>query len=111
MGIIEWKAERQRLANTDFCKLITDHAKEWCDLHNKECSVENIISFLVRHNIIKQPIINRYLVINKYPEILDDEGGKEKAVFALSNKLPLEPKAIYHIIKNHSGYFRPCKNR
>jgi hypothetical protein len=76
-----------------------------------EPSVEQIIGYLVRHNVIRQSIINRYMVVNLYPDTREKEGGKEKAVWSLSNRLPLEPKAIYHILSNHYCYFAPNRFR
>lgn len=86
----------------------------FCELMDKELS-ENVkngfgsadmVKYLVKHNLIRQSIINRYLVIKLYPEFKENH-GRENAVYELSKIIPLETKAIYHILSNHSEYFRP----
>jgi len=103
----EWKAQRQHNTNVEFCKTIAKHVEDWCELQGLEVNALSMAAFLVKHNVIKQPIINRYMVVNMYPNFLENEGGKERAVFAMSNKLPLEPSAIWSILAHHYTYFRP----
>lgn len=103
----EWKAQRQKETNIQFCKVVAQHFNEWCELQGLEVNALSMAAFMVKHNLIKQSIINRYMVVNMYPESLQREGGKERAVFAISNKLPLEPPAIWSILAHHYTYFRP----
>lgn len=86
----------------------------FCNLVDKELS-ENLksafgsremVAYLVKHNLIRQSIINRYLVIKLYPNYKENY-GRDQAVNELSKIIPLETKAIYHILSNHSEYFRP----
>lgn len=86
----------------------------FCDLLDKELN-DNIksafgsretVAYMVKHNIIRQSIINRYLVIKLYPDYKENY-GRDQAVNELSKVIPLETKAIYHILSNHSEYFRP----
>jgi hypothetical protein len=88
----------------------------FCELVDQELS-ENIksafgsremVAYLVKHNLIRQSIINRYLVIRLYPDYKENY-GREQAVNELSKVIPLETKAIYHILSNHSAYFHPNK--
>lgn len=71
--------------------------------------IQKIIGFLVRHNIIRQSIINRYVVIKLYPEYIERFERKDRAVTELSKILPLESTAIYNILSNHYAYFFPNK--
>jgi len=103
----EWKAQRQHQTNIDFCKTLAAHVETWCELQGLEVNALSMAAFLVKHNLVKQSMINRYMVVNMYPNLLESEGGKEKAVFAMSNKLPLEPPAIWSILAHHYTYFRP----
>jgi hypothetical protein len=69
--------------------------------------VAGVIKYLLKFNIIRQSIINRYVVIKMYPEYLEKYEKKDRAVNALSKILPLEPTAIYNILSNHYAYFHP----
>jgi hypothetical protein len=69
--------------------------------------VANIVKYFVKFNIIRQSIINRYVVIKMYPEYLERYEKKDRAVNAMSKMLPLEPTAIYNILSNHYAYFHP----
>ena len=103
----DWKAERQQQSNVEFCKTIAKHVETWCVLQGLEVNALSMAAFMVKHNIVKQSMINRYMVVSMYPDYLEREGGKEKAVFAMSNKLPLEDGAIWSILAHHYAYFRP----
>ena len=103
----DWKAQRQQQTNIDFCKTLAAHVETWCELQGLEVNALSMAAFLVKHNVVKQSVINRYMVVNMYPKFLESEGGKEKAVFAMSNKLPIEDGAIYSILSHHYAYFRP----
>jgi hypothetical protein len=103
----DWKAQRQHQTNIDFCKTLATHVETWCELQGLEVNALSMAAFMVKHNLVKQSMINRYMVVNMYPDYLESEGGKERAVFAMSNKLPLEHGAIWSILAHHYVYFRP----
>jgi hypothetical protein len=103
----EWKAQRKQQTNIDFCKTLAAAVETWCELKGLEVNALSMAAFMVKHNLVNQSMINRYMVVNMYPDFLESEGGKEKAVFAMSNKLPLEDGAIWSILAHHYAYFRP----
>lgn len=86
-----------------FCELLD---KELNDNIKSAFGSRETVAYMVKHNIIRQSIINRYLVIKLYPDYKENY-GRDQAVNELSKVIPLEIKAIYHILSNHSEYFRP----
>lgn len=86
-----------------FCELVD---KELTDNIKSAFGSREMVAYLVKHNLIRQSIINRYLVIKLYPEF-KEKYSREQAVNELSKVVPLEIKAIYHILSNHSHYFSP----
>jgi len=86
-----------------FCELLD---QEITDNVKNAFGSRETVAYMVKHNLIRQSIINRYLVIKLYPEFKENH-GREQAVNELSKIIPLETKAIYHILSNHSEYFRP----
>ena len=99
-GII---CKKRKYANKLFCELIDEQFK---DVGIGEIST--IIRFLIQHNIIRQSIVNRFVVLKIYPEYLE-RYGKQKAIGEMAKILPLEQSSIYSILANHYSYFRPNK--
>lgn len=99
-GII---CKKRKYANKLFCELIDEQFK---DVGIGEIST--IIRFLIQHNIIRQSIVNRFVVLKIYPEYLE-KYGKQKAIGEMAKILPLEQSSIYSILANHYSYFRPNK--
>lgn len=92
---------KRKKANKLFCDLLIEQFKEFgidADV------IVPIIKFLIQHNIIRQSIVHRYVVVKIYPEYLE-EHGKTKAVSEMAKILPLETVSIYSILSNHSSYF------
>jgi hypothetical protein len=99
---------RDRVKNSQklFCVLAS---KELEESIGEVQNIEHIVSYFVMHNIIRQSIINRYVIIKLYPEYIERFEKKDRAVNELSKILPLEPTAIYNILSNHYAYFFPMK--
>jgi hypothetical protein len=93
--------KKRKQINKLFCELL-------CQQFNESGIVEidSIIRFLVKHNIIRQSIVNRFVVIKIYPEYLE-RFGKAKAVGEMAKFMPIGESAIYSILANHYSYFRP----
>ena len=109
MNKVEFKRNRQQRTNEYFCNTLADEVNEWCDLQGLEVSTSSIIAYLVKHDLVRQSNINRYVTLQVYPNFLEAEGGKEKAVCAMSNLLPLEPRQIYNLLKNRYQKHTPNK--
>jgi hypothetical protein len=98
--------DRRKNSQKLFCAFV---AKELEEKLGEIPEMQKIVSFLIRYNIIRQSIINRYVVIKLYPEYYERYEKKDRAVNELSKILPLEPTAIYNILSNHYAYFFPNK--
>jgi hypothetical protein len=103
------KKERQQNTNIKFIELLSEELKEWCELQNIEPSTEALVAYLIKHNLLKQSIINKYVTINLYPEIKAESKNKEEAVATLSNLLPLECRQIKNYLGNYYIKFKPNK--
>ncbi len=102
----EFKQYRQKRTNEKFVQLLVNELTE-----RGQTDVTDVIAYLVKHNIVRQSVINSFVVVKCYPTYIEQEGGKEKAVLALTNLVPLERRHVYNIIKNDYAKFRPSKLR
>ena len=99
----------QSKVNKEFCNLLNENIKEYCDISKREVTPDTIIEYLVTHNVIRQSMINRYMVIKLYPEYLEEYGSKMRAVKELSRTLPIHENGGYSILANHYFYFTKNK--
>lgn len=109
MNKTEFKTHRQQRTNELFCKELAQEVSEWCERQGLEPDTTSIIAYLVKHNLVRQSVINKYTALQIYPSFIEAEGGKDRAVMAMSNVLPLEPRQIYNILGNHYVKFKPNK--
>lgn len=106
------KREKQKRANEEFIKRIDLYFYEWRTKRGKDSSVLSLLEYLVRHNLICQKIVNRWLCIDEYKAQLEltksirRQGNKQIAVWATEGLLPLGETQIKANICNHSTYFR-----
>lgn len=100
-------SKKRKNCNLKFLDLLNDQIAEKIKRDKKELNVDNIITYLIKHNIIRQSIVHRFVIIHAYPEYLENYGSKEKAVKQIAKDFPLETKAIYSILANHYAYFHP----
>jgi len=100
---------KTRKANVKFCEVLESQIIESLQSEKKDQNLFNILAFLVKHNVIRQSIVNRYLVIMLYPDYIERFDTRHEAVKELSKVVPLEINAIYHILSNHYCYFHPNK--
>lgn len=101
----EFKQDRQAKCNGRFVELLSEE----CLQGAKVDDVREVIKYLVQHNLIRQSVINSFVVCKMYPICMEEEGGKEKAVAALCNITPLERSAVYNILGNQYTNFRRNK--
>jgi hypothetical protein len=109
MNKTEFKTYRQQRTNLLFCEELAQEVNTWCERQGLEPNTTSIIAYLVKHNIVRQSAINQYTALQVYPNFLEAEGGKEKAVCAMANLLPLEPRQIYNLLKNRYQKHSPNK--
>lgn len=97
---------KQMQSNLEFCKIIESKVLEYCSDNKQDASYTEVIKYLVSHNVIRQSMINRFMVIELYKEYLDEYGSKMKAVDELSKALSIKKESVYSILANHYMYFR-----
>lgn len=102
--IINLTRDRQKNSRRLFCHLL---AQELQEKLGEIPNLQAIIFYLLKYNIVRQSVINRYVIIKIYPEYLDRFEKKAIAVTELTKVLPVEETAIYNILSNHSTYFTP----
>ena len=106
----DFKSTRQQKTNECFVKLLSDEVSSYQGQHQIEDNTTGIIAYLVKHNLIRQSVINQYVAVHVYPDFLEAEGGKkDMAVNAMANFMPLEPRQIYNLLGNHYVKFKPNK--
>lgn len=98
--------DRQRNSRRLFCHILANELQEKL---GEIPNLQAIIFYLLKYNIVRQSVINRYVVIKIYPEYLERYEKKHRAVLELVKILPLEEVTIYTILSNHGGYFMPNK--
>jgi hypothetical protein len=101
--------KRRKKCNRDFLNLLSNEIDSQLVYKNGVLDIDYILLFLIKHNIVRQSIVHRYVIIKSYPEYLERLGSKEKAVKEMAKDYPLEIKAIYSILANHYAYFHPNK--
>lgn len=95
--------KKRKYANKLFCELVNQQFKDV-----GVGDINTIVRFLIQHNIIRQSIVNRFVVLKIYPDYLE-RYGKQKAIGEMAKVLPLEQSSIYSILANHYAYFHPNK--
>lgn len=74
-------------------------------------TVEQILEYLVDHNIIPPHIITRWVILELYPERFATLGSKRQAVLDISDTVPLEERQIYYIVeRERRRFWRRRKN-
>lgn len=104
--IVNLTRDRHKNSRRLFCHLLSAELQERLGIIP---NLQNIIFYLLKYNIVRQSVINRYVVIKMYPEYIVRFGKKAIAVTELTKVLPVEEAAIYHILGNHAAYFIPNK--
>ncbi len=98
--------DKQKNSRRLFCYLL---AQELQEKLGEIPNLQAIIFYLLKYNIVRQSVINRYVIVKIYPEFLERYKKKAQAVTELTKILPVEETAIYNILSNHSTYFLPNK--
>ncbi len=106
------KREKQKRANIEFSKRIDLAFYDWRKKRGKDSNVHTLLEYLVRHNIINQTIINRWLCIDEYKAQLEltkkirPHGNKQVAIWNTEELVPLGETQIKSNIIHHTNFFR-----
>lgn len=80
--------------------------KEFCKDKGTTESVEGFAFFLVNKSLVTDKTINRFLIVEKYPETLKKNLGiKKLAIWDLEEVVPLKETSIRAIIKDFAVEF------
>lgn len=112
------KSQKQQATNKEFLNRIEDTYYKWRMKKGKHDNAKNLIEFLVRHNFIRETIINRWMALDEYAAQLEltktpqkPRGVRQIAIWATEELLPLGETQIKANIRNHSTYFRESNFR
>lgn len=95
----------------EFFKSILDQYKCHVGCRGLEDNNYNFIRFLVGSSLIPKERINKFMVINCYPKVLEKENGhKTRAIYHLETIVPYKKTHIETILKHDSKTFRFNKN-
>ncbi|NJO28566.1 MAG: hypothetical protein HC874_14250 [Richelia sp. SL_2_1] len=95
----------QRNTNTDFVRVVTKKFKLWADARDLEHTPENFARYMLIHLIIDFRTVNRYMVLELYPEQLYRcDGSKSKAVLNLEDMLPYQERMIWNLISDQKRF-------
>jgi hypothetical protein len=80
--------------------------KKFCKDKGTTETVEGFASFLVNKSLVTDKTINRFLIVEKYPETLKKNLGiKKLAIWDLEEVVPLKETSIRAIIKDFAVEF------
>jgi len=107
------KVQRQKQTNKEFVDRIDADFDRWRRKKGKANNTRNLLEYLVRHNLMRQTIINRWMTLNEYEAQIqltkspkNPKGVKSYAIWGVEELLPLGETQIKANIRNHSTYFR-----
>lgn len=102
------KKELQKKTNKEFLEIIKYESGSYVN--------HDFIYWLLKHNFIKQNIINWYMVLYYYPIELKKtisnkypKGNKQQAIWAVEEKTPLCETSIKTIVGKRTSYFKENK--
>ena len=106
--VTDYKILGQRKNNITFIDLINEQYLEYCQIEKLQIETKSLLKFLVIHNVLRESIINRFVVLELYKEYIQDNTRAE-AIKIIQKETGIEQRAIYSILANYYVYFR--KNR
>ena len=90
----------------EFVNTISIQFKEWCKLKGLEPNSELFSEYLINRNLITDRTINRFLVVDKYPEALDKHLGiKKYAIWDIEDQVGVKESTIKVILNRFLKYF------
>jgi|32_taG_2_1085360.scaffolds.fasta_scaffold38704_3 hypothetical protein len=105
------KEKRQIVANSKFVEVAEAKFEEWARIKGLDFTFENVMLFMLKHSLLREKIINRYLVANLYKELRHDGIKGEQCIHAVCDVVPYERTNVYDILKNYSNHFNENKLR
>lgn len=107
------KREKQQATNKLFVERVEVMYREWRMKRGKHDTTQNLLEFLVRHNFMREQIINRFVCLSEYERQLNatkspkrPRGVKQQAIWQTEDIVPLGETQIKSNISHHYHYFR-----
>ncbi len=86
----------------EFSEILMDTFKEFCIANEKDISYENLLDYLVQHQLIEAKIIDRYVVIKAYDKLYSrGELKKGEIISQIAAELGMTKSKVDNIVKNH----------
>jgi hypothetical protein len=92
---------------SEFLKTITKQFVSWCKSKELEPTNEMFCEYLINRNLIIDRTINRFLVVDKYPEALAKSLGIKKfAIWQIEEEIGVKESTIKVILNRFQSFFR-----
>jgi hypothetical protein len=100
------KAAKQAEVDLMFSRDIATKYENECKRQGTEPSFDGLIQFAIRHGVVRQTDINRYLTIALYPKALWERNGRRSAaVQDLEETIGVSDRLIWSWLKDLSGRY------
>lgn len=101
--------KREEIARVFSDKLL-ENFRQKCGKMGIEPTTENLILFMVQHNVVKEVTVKRYCVVEHFHEYLGrNDNHKGRAVWDLASTFGYEERSVYIILKKHlREFWRKC---
>jgi hypothetical protein len=91
----------------DFTESIEQQYKDYCKLREIEPTIRGFSVYIVNRNLVTDLTINRFLVIDLYPHLLQKNLGiKQVTCWELEDHVGLKYASIRLILKRFQTHFR-----
>ena len=90
-------------AHHSFAALVVDNYEKRCKRLEREPNLEGLVLFLIQQQVIRWPILIRYMILEKWPSYLyRANGAKTQAVKLMEAELPTTDRTIWTVLKEQS---------
>jgi hypothetical protein len=99
--------EKLKNLNNHFSAILAQRFEVWAESQGVASNSENLIKYLIGCSLIKNKQVNRFMVIDNYPKILEaNEGRKERTIYTLEDIVYIKSTQIKTTLKHYSKTFR-----
>lgn len=93
--------------NNNFAAIVSQRFEVWADAQGIEPTPEEFVKYLIGCSLIQNKQINRFIVIDNYPKILEANAGrKERTIYTLEDIVYIQSTQIKTTLKHYSKTFR-----
>ena len=93
--------------NNNFSAIVAERFEVWAESQGLAVNSENLIKYLIGCSLVRNKEVNRFIVIDNYPKILQaNEGRKERTIYTLEDIVNIKSTQIKTTLKHYSKTFR-----